>query len=794
MFRSVILILLVLLFQASNAQGIVKGLVYDSNNNEPLPFANVQIENTNYATQTDEQGNYILENIPNGLYNVKCSYVGYNTKTIFEIQISTVKPAIVDFAMDNSIKDLKEIEVKVTGFKKTPETPLSLRQIGTNEIQRNPGGNRDVSKALRTLPGVTTNNSFRNDILIRGGATSENRFYIDGVEVPVINHFSTQGGSGGPVGMMNVDFIKNVDFYSGAFPANRGNALSSVFEFEWKKPRTDRVGATFTIGASEAGVSVEGPIHEKINFLVAARQSYLQFLFKALKLPFLPTFNDFQYKVKYKIDNKNEIYMLGLGAIDRNVLNLEANETEQQRYILGYLPASYQWNYTNGLVYKHYTQKGYYTFVLSRNMLNNENRKYKNNDESNPANLILNYQSQEIENKVRAEHTLQKEDFKINYGINYEYAKYNNETKNVLNTAQGVTLIDYNAKFGLNKYGVFAQISHPNLFKSNISASLGIRADGNDYSNEMNNPLKQISPRLSLSYAINASHFLNFNTGIYYQLPAYTMMGFTSNNRLINKENHLKYIQNRHWVAGWSWNPNDYSKVSVEGFYKAYYNYPFLLNDSINAANLGADFGVIGNEPVNSSGQGNVYGIEFLAQQKLNKNIYGIATYTLSWGKFKDKTGNFAASAWDARHIVNITLGKKFKRNWEVGALFRLQSALPYTPANLQVTAQRAVWDVTGQAIKDYNLLNTKRSGVAHQLDIRIDKKWFFKKINIDVYIDIQNIYDHETSAAPIIDVMRDGTTFQPIVNPNNPNEYLIKTIGNSNGNRLTSIGLIIEI
>lgn len=776
------------------AQGIIKGLVYDNISNEPLPFAFVQVEGTNIAAQTDENGKYLLENIPNGLYNLKCNYVGYNSYTIYEIQVTSARIAIVDFALSMNTKDLNEIVIKADGFIKTAETPLSLREIGMNEIQRNPGGNRDISKVLRTMPGVTTNNSFRNDILIRGGATSENRFYIDGIEVPVINHFTTQGGSGGPLGMMNVDFIKNVTFYSGAFPASRGNALSSVFEFEWKKPNTEKVATVLTLGASEAGISIEGPINSKIQFLAAARQSYLQFLFKALALPFLPTFNDFQYKVNYKINLKNEINILGIGALDKNVLNLSANETEQQRYILGYLPSSYQWNYTNGIVYKHYRSNGYYTFVASRNMLNNESEKYFNNDKSNENNLILKYSSQEIENKLRAESTIKINKIRINYGLGYEYAKYNNSTKKLLNTiSQGILNINYKSNLSINKFNLFAQIGHQNLFSNKLSASFGVRFDGNDYSTEMQNLFQQISPRMSLSYAFTNKFSLNFNSGIYYQLPAYTMLGYVENDILVNKQHKIKYIQNRHVVLGIEWRPNSYSKISLESFFKQYYNYPFLLNDSINAANLGADFDVIGNEPVVSSGKGNVYGLEILAQQKLNKNYYGILSYTLSWGQFEDKNKKLVASAWDARHILNLTLGKKMKHNWEIGTVFRFQSALPYTPANMYLTAQRSVWDISNKAIIDYNALNTKRAGVAHQLDIRIDKKWFLKHINIDLYLDIQNVYNYKVLAAPIIDVKRDANTLQPIVNPNNTNEYLIRSIKNTSGSRLPSIGLILE-
>lgn len=129
------------------------------------------------------------------------------------------------------------------------------------------------------MPGVASTASFRNDILIRGGAPNENRFYLDGIEVPNINHFATQGSSGGPVGLINVDFVREVDFYSGAFPANRGNTLSSVLDMKFREGRKDRLGLNFTVGSSDVGLSFEGPKGKKSSFIAYARRSYLQFIF-----------------------------------------------------------------------------------------------------------------------------------------------------------------------------------------------------------------------------------------------------------------------------------------------------------------------------------------------------------------------------------------------------------------------------------------------------------------------------------------------------------------------------------
>ena len=778
---------------------VVKGFITNSKNNSPLEFVTIQILDTQLGTTSDEKGYFEIRDLKPGVYSIKASTLGFDAQVASEILITNAKPNEINFALSESAQNLKEVEVVSAPFTKTEESPVSLRTIGATEIQRNPGSNRDISKVVQVLPGVTSSASFRNDLIIRGGAPNENRFYLDDVEVPNINHFATQGSSGGPVGLINVTFIREVDFYSGAFPANRGNTLSSVFNFKQRDGRNDRIGATITAGSSDAGITLEGPIGSKTTFLASARRSYLQFLFKALELPFLPTYNDFQLKVKHKIDQKNEIYFVGLGAIDQFKLNFDANKTESQQYLLNNLPVNTQWNYTNGLVYKNYQKNGYWTFVLSRNMLNNQAIKYENNLENEPNKLILDYKSQEIENKFRAEHTLRFNENKLVYGISYESAKYKNSTYNKIFVNGTASVIDFSNGLALKKYGGFVQYSRKFL-NERLSLSGGFRLDANDYSPEMSNPLDQLSPRFSLSYSLTPKLSFNANTGIFFQLPPYTILGYTENNNLINKQNKIKYINNNQLVAGFEYNTSLNSRISIEAYYKTYQNYPLLLRDSITLANIGGDFGVVGNEPAIPFAEGRSYGVEFLFQQKLFKGFYGIIAYTLGRSEFQDKNKIFIPSSWDSRHIVNLSLGKKLKRNWEVGVNWRFQSGLPTTPFDSR-SALVTSWELNGRALPDYNLLNTNRQDAFNQIDFRVDKRWYFKNWNLNIYLDIENINAGKiTSQQLILDRPLDENN-QPIggpviENPNDPVElqrYKLKTIDDVSGTVLPSIGLLLE-
>ncbi|NUM51788.1 MAG: TonB-dependent receptor [Flavobacteriales bacterium] len=778
---------------------VIKGRISDAINNEPIPYANIVVQDTERGVSSDVDGNFVISNLTPGLYTLQASFIGYKKKTIFEIQVNNAFPTFVEFKLEQEATTLEGFEVVASPFNKTEESPVSMRTIGVSEIQRNPGGNRDISKVIQSLPGVASTVSFRNDIIIRGGAPNENRFYLDGVEVPNINHFATQGSSGGPVGLINVNFIREVDFYSGAFPANRSNALSSVFEFKQKEGNADKLLTNIMVGSSDIGLTIDGPLTQKSTFIFSARRSYLQFLFAALKLPFLPTYNDFQFKQKIKLSPKDEMILIGLGAIDEFKLNKNVNKgvsdtntLQRNNYILGNLPVNQQWNYTLGMVYKHFRENSFQTIVVSRNHLNNSAKKYFNNDESALQNLVLNYNSEEIENKLRFENTLRTNGYKINVGINYEFAQYFNSTYNKRALPSGLFVIEYHSALDIHKAGAFFQVSK-GFLGERLIVSLGLRTDANTYSAEMLNGIEQLSPRLSFSYSITEKMAFNFNLGRYTQLPSYTLLGYRApNGALVNKENKIKYIKVEHLVGGLEYNPGINSKITFEGFFKVYKDYPFLINENVSLANLGGNFGVIGDSPANSISKGQTYGAEVLVQQKLYKGFYGILAYTFVRSEFTNGLGIYKPSAWDFGNIVSVTGGKKFKKNWELGVKWRYTGGAPYTPFNIEQSSVKMVWDVSGRGIPDYSQLNSMRLKPAHGLDVRLDKRYFFNKWSLNVYLDVQNLYNYQAEQQPYLDVRRD-VNGNPITKANNTDFYETYLVPDYTGTVLPSVGLMIE-
>ena len=601
-------IVLILMHLAGQTQpGALRGRAYNSLNGEALTGATIRVQGDHPPVFTDSAGRFTISGLLPGLYNIEASFVGFRARTIFEIQVNNLQPTLVDIALDPLPAVLQDIAVHARS-EHTLESPLSSQTIGVNEIQRNPGGNRDISKVIQSLPGAGVSVGFRNDLIIRGGGPAENRYYIDGIEIPLINHFATQGASGGPVGIINVDFLKSVNIYSGAFPADKGNLLSSLLDFSFKDGRNDHWTGGVTLGSSDLAIKGEGPVSSHSTLIFSVRRSYLQFLFQLLQLPFLPTYNDFQFKYKLKLPGRSELSILGIGAIDDFTLNNSAKPTELNKYTLNNINSGSQWNYAIGAVLKVYHPKGYSNFILSTNNFNNTNDKYNDNATNDPAALRYRYRSRETETKLRWEEHGRSGWLTFQYGLSGEADHYTNNTYSILWNNTVIDTVIYNTSLSLARYGAYAQLS-TDLPGDKLRLSLGGRIDGNTYSSSMTNPFRQVSPRFSVSWSLTPRLSWNANTGIYYELPAYTTLGFKDNEGvLVNKQNNLRYIQAIHYVTGFGYELPFNAHISAEGFYKSYRYYPFSVNNRISLANEGGDYGVVGDEAVTPTGEGRAYG------------------------------------------------------------------------------------------------------------------------------------------------------------------------------------------
>lgn len=789
MISSVLLLISVHLFAQ---KGRIEGRIYDEMTNDPLEFATVQIEGTTTGVSTDVSGNFVFTGVDPGFIRLMVRYVGYEATLSPEIQVQGNQTTFIDIAVPEITTLIEEVVVRPRMNLKKIESPVSFLTVGVSDIEKAAGVNRDVSKAIQTLPGVGATDPNRNDLIVRGGGPSENVFYLDGIEIPIINHFATQGSSGGAVGMINPDFVREINFYTGAFPANRPNALSSVMDIRQKDGSRDRIHTQIAVGASDAAFTMNGPAGDKSTFIVSARQSYLQLLFKLIGLPFLPTYNDFQVKYKIQIDPKNEISFIGLGAIDHMTLNTELQETgtEAQRYLLNYLPVYQQWNYTVGAVYKHFSNHFFDNWVLSRNMLRNSNYKYQDNDESLPK--ISDYRSDEAENKIRFERSYPDLSVKILVGGGVTYSSYTNQTNRKVFSEGNLYDLIYHTAMDLWSYQAFIQASDT-YFNESLSLSLGMNTIGNNFNKNMKNPLGQLSPRFSASYRINEDWNVNGNVGRYAMRPAYTTMGFRNEAGVfVNNNERLKHIISNQAIAGVEFRPGENSRFNLEGFFKKYRNYPLSVADGMSIAGKGTDYGQIGDEEIVSSGKGRAYGIEFTGKIVHMNRLNAAITYTLFRSEFTDSEGTFRPSNWDTRHMVNLIGSYDLGNSWNLSVRWRFVGGAPYSPIDFDLSTSRDAWSVTNQAYIDYSNYNTLRLRNSHQLDLRIDKEFYFKKWMLNFYVDVQNAYNFQSENPPIYtNKDLDGRVME---DPADPRRQRLREIETYSGTVLPTIGIMVKI
>lgn len=765
----------------------IKGVVIDKSTRQPLEFVNVLVVGLGIGASTDANGNFLITQVPPGIYRLQASFLGYKTELTPEYRVNHVTP-YVQIELEEENASLNEVVVTASPFQKVPESPVSLRVIGLQEIEKAPGANRDISKVVQNYPGVAFSPiGYRNDLIVRGGGPSENRFYLDGVEIPNINHFSTQGASGGPVGLIDADLIRSVKFYSGAFPAAKGNALSSVLDFSLRDGDMERISLKATLGASEVSLSSNGHIGNKTSYLVSVRQSYLQALFKILGLPFLPAYTDASFKIKTRFDSHNELTLLGLGGIDRMKLNLGI-EGEYAEYMFSYLPEINQETYTVGGVYRHYSQRHVQAIVLSQSYLNNRNVKYRDNDESSEENLTLRLGSIEQETKLRMENTSSWSVWKVKAGFDLNYSRYkSNEYRKVF--ANALREYDYHTDLSLWRWGMFASVDYAAPDKS-FTASMGVRTDGNNYSDKMKELWRQLSPRLSVSYRLIEGLTLSGHVGLYYQLPSYTALGFKGEEgEYVNR--HLDYISVSQESLGLSWTPNENMDLSVEGFYKLYGHMPFSLSDQIPLSCKGNDYGTIGNEALSSEAKGRSYGVELMFKWLLTQKLNLSSSLTIFKSEFKDgEQGSYVPSAWDNRFILNMSGTYNFPKHWSLGAKVSCIGGSPYTPYDVEKSSLVEAWNVQGRAYYDYSRYNQERLPVFGQLDVRVDKTFYLKKCMLGFYLDIQNITASKLRQPDAL--MSTGQIENPSA-PLSEQRYVMKSIRQESGTLLPTLGITFE-
>lgn len=767
----------------------VRGRVIDKLSRLPIPYANVALYgHPGKGASTDTAGVFCIEHVAPGIYQLSVTCIGYKNLLSEEYIVSGKLPP-VELELEEDASQLDEVTVRATPFRRIKASPVSLQIIGLSEIEKSPGGNRDISRIVRSYPGVSFSPiGYRNDLIVRGGSPSENRFYLDGIEIPNINHFATQGASGGPVSILNADLIREVQFYTGAFPVDKAGALSSVMDIRLRDGNPDDHTFKGTLGASEVSLSGAGHFGKHTTYLFSVRQSYLQLLFKLLGLPFLPNYIDGQFKIKTRLTEKDELLFLGLTGIDNMKLNTD-EKGEDAEYMLSYLPRIKQQTFTLGAAYKHYAGQHVQTVSIGYNYLGNQNLKYRNNDDSSPENLTLDLRAHEQKTTLRAENRTYGERWSWVQGIEAYYARYDDRTFQRLYQSDAQVQHEQETVLDIVGWSAFASARYQTV-DNRLTATLGLRLDGCNYSSQMARFWENLSPNLSVSYRFLPAWALNAAVGLYHQLPSYTALGFKDESGVYANKS-LKYMRVTNANIGVEWNVNERMVLSVEGFHKQYARIPLSVEDGIPLACKGNDYGVVGNERLTPVAEGRAYGVEGSMRWQIPGKFTSVASLTYFRSEYRSgKEGEYLPSAWDNRFIANVSGTLDLKRNWSVGAKLSAIGGSPYTPYDEDKSSLVQAWDVQGRPYYDYSRYNTGRLDAFAQLDVRVDKNYYFRNWRLGIYLDIQNVTKSVLKQPDVL--MSTGVIENPEA-PVSEQRYRMKRLTQESGTLIPSIGLTVE-
>ncbi len=797
-FLSLLTILSVLQIASAQQFGRVSGRVISQQSGEPLHYTYILVKGTGISTLSDTAGYYELPRVPLGYQQIIFNNFGHIELESEPIMVTVANEITLDIELEKSITDIAAVVVTARSLRRSEVPPVGVKKLNIEEIERAPGTGRDISKAVQNLPGVAAQPVSRNDLIVRGGGPNENKFFLDRIEIPVLNHFQTQGASGGNASIVNSDFLSGATLYTSAFPAARGGALSSVLDLQLKEGNSKKFLTKFSIGGSDLALTFDTPINDKSSLIASYRISYLQFLFAALKLPILPTYQDAQFKYVYKFDKSSSLKILGLGSLDKNRLNLDMDEIKPSlQQLLDFLPENDQWSYVVGAVYNRLTNKGSLDVIVSHNQMSNRLNKWLDNNYDSLQ--TLRYSSIESELKARVEYTQRLEGgYTLSYGISGDMGWYSADNNQIIFFEDNRVADIYNSKLSVFNFAAYSTINK-RFFDDKLRVMFALRADGNSYNETMRNPLNQLSPRLSASWEFAKGWSLNGNIGRYFQEPTYTTLGYRDSEGVLVNRDRLEYIGSNQLTMGIEYKPDGNQRVVLEAFYKGYDSYPMSLVDSTAIGSAGADVFAVGAEPVASIGKARSCGLEVSYR---NDDLWGariFTTYTYFVSKYAKLgegfrvTDNYISTNWDYRHLFNFLASKDLGDGWEVGLRWRFAGGAPYTPYDVDLSSNIGVWETNGRPVLDYELTNTERLPSFHQLDIRVDKMWSFKRWTLGLYLDIQNLYNYQAYGQDILlpEVDLNGNYIE---DPNRAGHYILKSYENSiGGTVLPTFGVIIE-
>lgn len=736
----------------------IRGVVIDADTEMSLPGASVLLVGSSppVGTITDADGEFYLKNVPVGRQSIQISFIGYKPAKLSNIQVVTGKETVIVVRIEENVEELDE--VLVTGGRRKSEAGnemalLSARSFTIEETERYAGSLGDPSRMAANFAGVMSVSDQRNDIVIRGNSPIGLLWQLDGITVPNPNHFGALGTTGGPVSMLNNNLLSNSDFFTGAFPAQYGNAISGVFDLKMRNGNNQKHEFVGQIGFNGFELGAEGPFSKtgKASYLINFRYSTLEVM-NNLGVDFgtgaaVPQYKDLSFKVNFPL-KKGRISWFGIGGLSYIELHDDVAEKDDPSYGVSGTNTDFGSDmFVSGLSHLHYfNDKSRLLTSISAQGMRSTTVLDSLNKEHLPYPFYRNTFSEmkyaiqtTFKHKFTAKDNISfgaSADF-YNINLNDSVKRYAPEDFPAGAGSNFMPISDVDGSFSL--FQSFAEWQH--RFSDDLSLYLGAH-----FQHSTTNSQSVVEPRVALRWAASARHSFHLGGGMHSQLQPHQMYFVKtelSDGSLIETNRELGFTKSNQFILGYDFNATENFRIKIETYYQALTNIPISPNDGwFSIVNEGSDFAFVSKDSLLNEGTGTNYGVELTVEKFFSNNYYFLITTSIYESKYKAYDQVERNTAFNGNYVVNALFGYEFQIGKNNALSVDVKGVLAGGKRILPFLLPESI--AAGREIRDYENIYRNRYDDYMKIDLRIAYKLNGKHVSQEWALDIQNVTDNQ--------------------------------------------------
>jgi hypothetical protein len=727
----------------------IRGTVIDKASQVPLPGASIVMLDSDplVGTTTDVKGEFSLEKIPLGRVGVRVSYVGYHSVTLSNLSLNSGKELVLRIELEEQVFTAAIVEIKAEGERGQAlnrMASVSAQSFNIEQTERYAGSLGDPSRMAANFAGVASPSDQRNDIIIRGNSPGGLLWRLDGIDIPNPNHYGSLGSTGGPVSILNNNVLANSDFYTGAFPAEFGNALAGAFDLKMRNGNNKNHEFMGQIGFNGFEAGLEGPINRATgsSYLLNVRYSTLE-VFNAMGMDVgtgaaVPQYRDMALKINLPTKKLGRFSLFGIGGNSY----IEMLDSKNDSASFGFSGSDLYYGSDMGVLgLSHvyfFSDKARITTTAAASTILSRTDMYDLAFQLDKENIIQRDREDKYAITTKYSHKINARNF-YNIGLVYELHNINYDGK-ILDTIWNRYFQYLDSKGNINMVRGFAEWQHK--FSDKLVLNTGLHG----IFVELNNN-HAIEPRAGLRWFFAKGQSLNFGAGMHSQIQPKALyftksLVDTLNDKYVETNKKLEMSRSIQFVAGYEIRFSKERRFKTEVYYQHLYNIPVAKQrPEYSALNQGADFTYWAYDFMQNTGNGKNMGVEFTLEKFLNKGFYYLLTASFFNSTFKGYDNVERNTSFNNNYVINVLAGYE----WLVGSRNVLAADLkavvaggkPYLPIDTAASI------LQGEAVYDWSNAYGKRHPEYFRLNARITFRLNGKKVNQEWGLDLQNLTNH---------------------------------------------------